>query len=127
MAHLIETLRSLAKRLDNAELKAAVIEAEAKMQQYYYLGAMSTPVIMATMCDPRYGMGFFSWAKTKGIAGEGKDEEITANVCAVAAKVFKEYHDKFNPGPLVSQSRRQADKQVGRNLRQFSIACGAAC
>jgi hypothetical protein len=112
MARLIDSLRDVAAQLDNEGLKAAVKEAEAKMQQYYYLGATSTPVIMATICDPRCGMAFFSWATQKGIAGEGKDEEIENNVCEVAANVFQEYHAKLNPGPVVSQSRRQADKQV---------------
>jgi hypothetical protein len=89
MAVVIVQLRVAGDAEKNDQLKAAAKRGEKKMIEYYCKSAYSKPVVMATVCDPRYRFDYFNWAKQNGITEH--DVDIQKKAYATAYEEFTKY------------------------------------
>jgi hypothetical protein len=92
MAIVILEIRELAKNGRIVELRDAAQEAEDKLVEYYCKSAYSKPVVMATVCDPRYRFDYFTWAKAYNVTGQ--DEDIREKAYKTGYEEFTKYFEK---------------------------------
>ncbi len=96
MARAILEFRKLAEDVENKHLKAGIRDAETTLLNYYRKACSSKPVVIATVCDPRFKLDYFNWAVKKNVSGD--DKEIQRRAYEITVEVFREYHAKRGKG-----------------------------
>jgi hypothetical protein len=109
MALVILEIRHLADGQIIEELKSAARRAEIKLVEYYRKAATSKPVVMATVCDPRYKLDYFNWAIKNKVTIH--DEEIQRNAWRMTCEEFTQYWEKRTGGKAVQSTSKVSTLQ----------------
>lgn len=110
-------IRALADVERIPAMKAAARAAEKKLVGYYCKSAYSKPVVMATVCDPRYKFDYFNWAIKHNVTDQ--DVNIQQNAYKTAHAEFTKYFEKRTEGEPVRENAKVSHRNKQANTKSI--------